>query len=399
MTVAIVGGGPAGVVLAYLLSRQAIPVTLFELHNDFDREFRGDTVHASTLELFEQLGLIDQLLELPHERVEKATINTPEGVQAEISLLGIRSKYPFMAMMPQSQLLNYLVEQCKLWPSFRCEMGAAVTGLLGEQGAVTGLRYRQDGVNHEYKADLVVGSDGRFSRLRKLAGFEAQVQGAPMDVVWARLPRHADDPSSNAGFFVNDGTFLVLVSRGDAWQLGYVFAKGDFANVRRRGITVLQRAVASAAPFLADRVKQLSDWDQVHLLVIQSDRLPQWSKSGLLLIGDAAHAMSPVGGVGINCAIGDAVAAANTITEPLLAGTLELSHLQTLERIRFPMIRRIQRVQTIVQNRIVALAIDKRPFRLPWLVRLILKIPILRRLPANFVARGPATVRLDARWL
>ncbi|NIP13550.1 MAG: NAD(P)-binding protein [Pseudomonadales bacterium] len=393
----IVGAGPAGMFLALLLARRGVPVTLLELHRDLDRDFRGDTVHASTLEVLDQIGLADRLLALPHAKMRQVTLHTAAAKLRLVDFSRLKTRFPYVMVMPQVAFLNYLHDQAARYPEFRCVLGAGVQQLLETDGRVTGVRFRHDGEEHELRAELVIAADGRFSRLRKLAGLEADGLSPPMDVCWFRLPRDASDGHEAGGFFVGEGRMLIALPRSDEWQIGYVFPKGDFKALRESGIQAFRDSIAATAPWLAGRTEVLDDWSGVHLLTVTSDRLPTWHRPGLLCIGDAAHVMSPVGGVGINAAIGDAVEAANVLTQPLLDGVSPgVAALAEVQRRREGPTRLIQDLQARIQDTIVSRALRNEEFQLPLPVRLILATPGLRNLPPKIFALGIKPLRLEA---
>src|SRR5581483_7166424 len=317
----IVGAGPAGMMLAYLLARNGIDVTLLEMHGDFDRDFRGDTVHPSILQVLDELGLAEDVLQLPHTEISDFTIQTARGAVKIADLHHLKTKFPFIAFMPQARFLEFLANAAKKFPTFHLVMGAQVIGVIEENGVVCGVRYRSADGEHELRGILTVGADGRFSEVRKLSGLASTAikMSQPMDVLWLRVPRHPNETRGLLGR-IGNGHVLIELERGAQWQIAFVIPKGTFAQLRAQGIEALRRELVATAPELQDRVNTLTDWKQVSLLTVQADRLTRWYKPGLLLIGDAAHVMSPAGGNGINYAVMDAVAAANLLTAPLKAG-------------------------------------------------------------------------------
>ncbi|CAN5174499.1 FAD-dependent oxidoreductase [soil metagenome] len=399
-TCVIVGGGPGGVVLSLLLARKGVDVTLLEAHPDFDREFRGDTLHPSVMEIMDQLGLAKRLLEIRHSEIRKFTIQTDTGPFTLADLSRLRTKYPYITVMPQTKFLEFMVREAKQYPNFRLVMGARVRELIEEDGVVRGVRYESEDGRHEVRAALTVGADGRGSRTRKLAGIEPQKTSPPMDVLWFRLPREAEDPAGVVGRF-GRGHIAVMLDRDDYWQAGYVIPKGGFPKLRQEGIADLKREFSDLIPEFAGRLDHLTDWRQVSLLSVESSRCPVWHRPGLLLIGDAAHVMSPVAGVGINYAIQDAVETANILTGPLMQSqsrlpNVEERHLAAVQRRRELPTRVIQAAQAQVQRRVLAPALrSKKPFTPPLLLRLMTRIPLLRDIPGRLVGFGlrPARVK------
>ncbi|HYW54006.1 MAG TPA: FAD-dependent oxidoreductase [Dongiaceae bacterium] len=384
----IAGGGPAGMMLGYLLARAGVDVAVLEKHADFLRDFRGDTVHPSTLEVMAELGLLDAFLAHPHQELPRigGLIGDTYVTIADFSRL--RTRCHFIALMPQWDFLNFLDEQGRRYPGFRVLMRAEVTDLVEEAGRITGVRASTPDGPLEVRADLVIGADGRHSVVRERAGLAVQDLGAPIDVLWIRLSKHPDDPASTLGRFVA-GRLFVTLDRGDYWQCAYVIRKGGFEVLKERGLPALREDVVAVAPFLHDRVDELRSWDDVKLLTVRVDRLRRWYRPGLLCIGDAAHAMSPIGGVGINLAIQDAVAAANALARPLRAGTVTVNDLAAVEKRRTFPIRVTQAFQVFVQNRVFSRALgNARQLRAPWPVKLLNWFPALRALPARFVGIG-----------
>jgi 2-polyprenyl-6-methoxyphenol hydroxylase-like FAD-dependent oxidoreductase len=393
-TCCIVGGGPAGVILALLLARKNIPVVLLEAHEDFDRDFRGDTIHPSVLEILDELGLADRLLELRHSKIRTATFMTPQGPLTFADLGRLKTKFSFIAMLPQVYFLEFIVEEAKRYPNFQLTMGARVEELIEDDGVVRGVRYREKDGWHEVRAHLTIGADGRSSRLRHLTGIEPVTTSPPMDVLWFRLPRKDTDPEGILARF-SRGHLVVMLDRLDEWQIAYVILKGSYRKLRDAGIEALRESLADTVPDVADRVEHLKDWKQVAMLSVESSLMRRWYLPGLLLIGDAAHVMSPVGGVGINYAIQDAVVAANVLTGPLQAGKVETSHLMEVQRQRERPTRIIQGIQALVQKRIIAGALQaNQTFRVPLVLRMILRIPYLRDIPAKILAFGVRRVHL-----
>lgn len=385
----IVGGGPAGVLLGLMLARTGVHVTLLEMHQNFDRDFRGDTVHASTLEWLDQLGLADELQQLPHAKLRTMDLHI-EGKRVRIAdLATLPTRFPYVMVMPQANFLEFVCGAADAYPTFTRHMGATVLGVVRDGERISGVRYRMGGLEHELTATLTVACDGRFSRMRKFVGVEGEGSAPPMDVAWFRVPRALDDPADGGGaIHVGRGRLLVMLSRAHEWQLGYVFPKGDFAALQQRGIAAFRQSVAEIAPWFQTRLDGIDDFSAVHLLSVKSDRLKRWHLPGLLFIGDAAHVMSPVFGVGINYAIADAVEAANVLHRPLRQGSVDEALLAEVQRRREPATRAIQRGQTIVGRRMVAQALSGRPFKLPWPIRLMAATPGLNRLPARAIAFG-----------
>jgi 2-polyprenyl-6-methoxyphenol hydroxylase-like FAD-dependent oxidoreductase len=391
----IVGGGPGGAVLALLLARRNIPVVLLEAHDDFDRDFRGDTLHPSVMEIMDQIGLADGVLRIRHSEIRKFSFATPDGPVTLADLGRLDTKFPFIAMVPQSKFLEFITEEAKRYPHFQLTMGARVEELIKEDGVVRGVRYREGDGWHEVRATLTVGADGRGSRLRHLTGMEPVKTSPPMDVLWFRLPRFEADAEGAMGRF-SRGRLVIMLDRLDEWQMGYVIFKGSYKELRAKGIEAFREALAEAVPELGERVRLLTDWKQAAILSVESSRMKRWHIPGLLLIGDAAHVMSPIGGVGINYAIQDATVAHNVLARLLLAGKVEEGDLAEVQRRRELPTRVIQRFQTIIQKRVIAAALRAgQTFRLPLVMRLLLKIPGVRNIPGRLIAFGLRRVRVE----
>ena len=395
----IAGGGPAGAVLALLLARRGVPTVLLEARDDFDRAFRGDTVHPSTLEMLDDLGLADPLLARDHARLRRMTLQSGGATAVLADFTRLRTRFPYIAMIPQVEFLDFIVGEASRHGCFDLRLGARVSELIVEGGAVRGVRYRDRGGDRELRASLTVAADGRASRVRQLAGFVPRKNAATMDVLWLVLPRRDDEPAADlSGFRIGRGRLVVVLARARQWQLGYTILKGNHRSVREAGLDALRSELAALLPELADRMDAIRDWQDVHFLSVESSRIPTWHREGLLAIGDAAHVMSPIGGVGINYAVQDAVAAANLLAGPLLRGGLTDAHLAAVQRRREWPTRFIQLVQAIVQRQLVARALRDRPFRLPLPARIVAALPLLRDVPAWLVGWGlrPERVRQAA---
>jgi 2-polyprenyl-6-methoxyphenol hydroxylase-like FAD-dependent oxidoreductase len=385
---AVAGGGPAGMMLGLLLARAGVNVAVLEKHADFLRDFRGDTIHPSTLELLHELGILEAFLARPHQEVRTLTghvAGEPVTI-ADFSHLPTRCK--FVALMPQWDFLDFIAAEGKRFPTFRLIMQAEVTGLIENAGRITGVTAETPQGPLEITADLVVGADGRRSIVRERAGLTVDDFGAPIDVLWMRVPRRPDDPSQLLGY-IETGHVFVMFDRGDYWQCAYVIPKGGYDELRRGGLDAFRAEIVSVVPCLSDRVAEIRSWEDVKLLTVKVDRLPQWHRPGLLCIGDAAHAMSPVGGVGINLAIQDAVAAANILWEPLQRGAPLAADLQAVQRRRELPARITQRVQVFVQEHVLFRTLKSGvPTKLPLVAKLLNRFPTLRRIPARLVGLG-----------
>jgi 2-polyprenyl-6-methoxyphenol hydroxylase-like FAD-dependent oxidoreductase len=384
----IAGGGPAGMMLGLLLARAGVDVVVLEKHADFLRDFRGDTIHPSTLDVMHELGLLDEFLRRPHDELREVAVRVG-GEQAQVAdFRHVPTRCRFLMMMPQWEFLDFLAGHARRLPSFHLEMQAEATTLVIDGGRVAGLRARTPAGEREIRAALVVGADGRHSTTRAQAGLAVQDFGAPMDVLWLRVSRLPGDPPDLFGQ-VDTGRMLVMIARDDYWQCALLIPKGSDAAVRTRGMAALHASLLGLSPWLGERVKELVDWDQVKLLSVTVDRLREWARPGLLCIGDAAHAMSPIGGVGINLAVQDAVAAARLLARPLREGRLELADLQRVQRRREWPMRVVQRMQLTVQDRLIrpVLAAEG-PVRMPGFLRLLARFPLLRRIPAWFIGVG-----------
>ena len=384
----IAGGGPAGMVLGLLLARAGVDVIVLEKHADFLRDFRGDTIHPSTLEVLHELGMLEEFLQHPHQEAReiRAVVGDAEVTVADFSHLPTRCR--FIAFMPQWDFLDFIAEHARRYPSFHLMMSTEVTDLIEEEGRIVGVRAMTADGPIAVRAGLTVGADGRHSTVRDRGGLEVEDLGAPIDVLWMRLCRHPGDPEQPLGRF-DLGRVLVLIYRGDYWQCAFVIPKGGYDEIRRRGLEALREEIAVLVPFLADRVGELRDWDEIKLLTVSVDRLRRWYRPGLLCIGDAAHAMSPIGGVGINLAIQDAVAAANLLTRPMREGRVTVDDLRKVERRRLLPTRITQGIQVLVQDRIVGRVLGSRgKLSLPRALRLLRRWPFLRRIPARLIGVG-----------
>jgi 2-polyprenyl-6-methoxyphenol hydroxylase-like FAD-dependent oxidoreductase len=384
----IAGGGPAGMMAGYLLARAGVPVAVLEKHADFFRDFRGDTIHPSTLELMHELGLLDEFLRQQHQELRelRAVINGHPVVIADFSKLPTRCK--FIAFMPQWDFLNFLSSHAKRFPSFEIHMQTEVVDLLIEDNRVAGVRAKTPRGELDFHTDLVIGADGRHSITQARSGLEQDDVGVPIDALWMRISKKQDDPEQSFGFFQH-GQLLVLIDRGDYWQAGFVIPKGGFDEIKARGLSEFQAQIVRFAGFLRDRVGELDEWSKIKLLTVQINRLREWCREGLLCIGDSAHAMSPAGGVGINLAIQDAVATANLLAESLRSGPVSVDDLRKVQARREWPTRLIQGMQVFIHNHVVTGRTSHRKGSLPLVVRLLKWFPVLRQLPARFVGIGP----------
>jgi 2-polyprenyl-6-methoxyphenol hydroxylase-like FAD-dependent oxidoreductase len=388
----VAGGGPAGMMAGWLLARAGVPVVLLEKHADFLRDFRGDTIHPSTLQVMSELGVLEEFLRLPHRKVRYIKADFADGM-ATIGDFHRLRRFRYLVFMPQWDFLDFAAEHAERYPTFTLLRRAEVTGLIERDGRVVGVRARTEDGPREVYADLVVAADGRRSVIREAARLPLIDRGAPMDVLWFRISRRPEDSEDTFGI-IRRGEFVVMINRTTYWQVAYLVPKGDAAHLRRRPIEDFRRTVGEHVPFLADRTAELTGWDDVSLLEVKVDRLRRWYRDGLLCIGDAAHAMSPVGGVGINLAIQDAVAAANAVAGPLRAGTLSTDVLRGVQRRRELPTRVTQGVQVLIQRRLIARVIRGTggPVRLPRVARVLLRLPFVQAVPAVLFGRG---VRLE----
>jgi 2-polyprenyl-6-methoxyphenol hydroxylase-like FAD-dependent oxidoreductase len=384
----IAGGGPAGMMLGFLLARAGVSVAVLEKHADFLRDFRGDTIHPSTLEIMHELGLLDEFLQRPHQEARTLTGQIGDDFIQLADFAHLPTRCKFIALMPQWDFLDFIAEHAKRYPHFQLHMEAEATDLVLEAGRVCGLRAETPAGELRVRADLVVGADGRHSALREKAGLEVLDVGAPMDVLWMRLSRRPDDPGQTLGRF-DMGRIFVTLNREDYWQCAFVIPKGGFDEIRSRGLAAFRQEIARLAPYLRDRTAELGDWSDVKLLSVSVDRLRVWHRPGLLCIGDAAHAMSPVAGVGINLAIQDAVAAANILAEPLRQGRVSEDDLHAVERRRTFPTRATQAMQVFIQNRVIGRVLGSTgKLSPPLLLRIFGQIPFMARISARLIGLG-----------
>ena len=384
----IAGGGPAGMMLGFLLARAGVRVVVLEKHPDFLRDFRGDTVHPSTLELIHELGLLEDFLKLPHRTVDRLSLQVGKQRIQLIDLTHLPTQCKYIALMPQWDFLNFLADHGRRYRQFDLRMRAEVTDLIEEAGRIVGVRVHTPDGELTVRADLVVGCDGRHSTVREKAGLQTDDYGAPMDALWFRITRRDSDGADVFGH-IEAGALLVMLDRGDYWQCAYVIPKGGIDRVKANGIETFRNRVIALSPFLADRVGELKSFDDIKLLSVMVNRLRQWWRPGLICIGDAAHAMSPIGGVGINIAVQDAVAAANCLAAPLRAGTVGTGDLQAVQARRDFPARMTQQIQLTMQNRIIGPALQgTREPEPPLLFKLFDAFAILRRIPARLLALG-----------
>ena len=394
---AIAGGGPAGMMLGYLLARSGVRVAVLEKHADFLRDFRGDTVHPSTLEVMFELGLLDEFLQRPHQKIRELSGEVGRTFVKIADFSHVPTHCKFVALMPQWDFLDFLADHAVLYPHFTLLRRAEVTDLIDEGGRIVGLTAKTPDGPLDIRADLVVGADGRASIVRERGGLIVQDIGAPIDVLWMRLTKKQTDPRQTFGH-VEAGAILVMLDRGDYWQCAYVIPKGGIDAIKAKGLDWFRARIVELQPFLADRVDELRAWDDIKLLTVKIDRLRESAREGLLCIGDAAHAMSPIGGVGINLAIQDAVAAANLLADLLRAGTCSLRDLQRVQRRREWPTRVTQRMQVFVQENVMFPTLSReKPIEVPWLLKLVNRFAVLRRIPARFVGVGirPEHVKLS----
>jgi 2-polyprenyl-6-methoxyphenol hydroxylase-like FAD-dependent oxidoreductase len=386
-TCCIVGGGPAGIMLGFLLARAGVEVTVLEKHTDFFRDFRGDTIHPSTLELMYELGLLDKLLAIRHSEIRRASafVGDETVVMADLSHLPTKAK--FVALMPQWDFLNFLASEASKYPTFKLRMGWEATGLQQQNGVTTGVTANTPDGPVEIPATLTVGCDGRNAISRQAAHLPLIEEGVSIDVLWFRLPRSSSDPENGLGY-INYGCFIVLINRLDYFQIAFLIPKNGFAEMQQQGLAAFQQRIARVVPFLADRVAELNSWDKIKLLTVQVNRLTEWSSPGLLCIGDAAHAMSPVGGIGINIALQDAVATANILAEALRSDSLTPHHLRQVQLYRERAVRNTQRFQVFVHGILDRVLRDPGPMKLPLSVRIITSLPGFKYLTARFIGMG-----------
>jgi 2-polyprenyl-6-methoxyphenol hydroxylase-like FAD-dependent oxidoreductase len=390
----IIGGGPAGMMLGLLLARAGLPVTVLEKHTDFFRDFRGDTVHPSTLERFHELGLLDRFLQLPHSQVTSlsAIVGGQRIAMANFSHLPTRAK--FLALMPQWDLLDFLAQEASRYPTFKLCMGWEATGLLEHKGATTGVRANTPNGPVEIPAALTIGCDGRHALSRVAAHLPLKEEGVPIDVLWFRIARQPSDPENALGY-VNFGRLVILINRGDYFQVGYLIAKGHFTRIQQDGLTAFRQSLERIVPFLAGRTVEIDAWDKIKLLTVQVNHLERWSSPGLLCIGDAAHAMSPVGGIGINIALQDAIATANILTEALRDDALSPHDLQRVQYHREKAVRNTQRVQLFAHRILNRVLQDTGPLTPPLALRVLTHIPGFQELTARFVGIGLQPERIQ----
>jgi 2-polyprenyl-6-methoxyphenol hydroxylase-like FAD-dependent oxidoreductase len=387
----IAGGGPAGMMLGFLLARAGVNVVVLEKHADFFRDFRGDTVHPSTLELVCELGLIDEFLKLPHQKVETLTGQVGAEHLEMVDFRHVPTRCKFLALMPQWDFLNFVAQQGKRYKTFDLRMQAEATDLVEAGGRIVGLRAKTSDGTLAIRADLVVGCDGRHSTVREKAGLESDDYGAPMDVLWFRMSHKNSDSTDTFGH-IEAGKLMVMLDRGDYWQCAYVIPKGGIERVKSEGLEAFRKRVVEMSPFLADRADELKSWDDVKLLSVTVDRLRRWWRPGLICIGDSAHAMSPIGGVGINIAVQDAVAAANRLAGALRSGKVTDDDLQAIEKRRTLPVRFTQWLQLTIQKRIISRVLEsqQRP-KPPLFFKLFGIFPVLRRIPAWLIGVGIRT--------
>jgi 2-polyprenyl-6-methoxyphenol hydroxylase-like FAD-dependent oxidoreductase len=386
VTCCIAGGGPAGMMLGFLLARAGVRVAVLEKHADFLRDFRGDTVHPSTLEMMYELGLLEEFLKLPHSVVRQVSMQIGKDrlVIGHFDHLPVHCK--FIALMPQWDFLNFIADHARRYQSFDLRMRTEATGLIEEQGQVVGVYAKTPEDEIEIRADLIVGCDGRHSTIREKAGLKSDNFGAPIDVMWFHLSRKLGDPDETFGH-IEGGRMMVMLNRNDYWQCAYVIPKGSADDVKRGGLDKFRRSIGELSPFTLDRLDEIESWDNVKLLTVVVDRLRSWCRPGLLCIGDAAHAMSPIGGVGINLAVQDAVAAANILAEGLRSETVTIETLKKVQQRREFPTRFTQRIQIIMQNNIISPALEGKRPKAPLIMKLI-QWPLLRRIPGRVLALG-----------
>ncbi len=383
----IIGGGPAGIMFGFLLARAGLPVTVLEKHADFFRDFRGDTIHPSTLELLHELGLLEKFLEIRHSQVSglSAIVGGSKFQMSDFSHLPTRAK--FIALMPQWDFLNFLAGEAGRYPNFTLTMGWEATGLIERDGVTVGVQAKTpDGVV-EIPADLTVGCDGRHAVSRVAGDLPLVDDGVPIDILWFRIARQSSDPENALGY-VNYGRFVILINRNDYFQVGYLIAKGSFPAIQQQGLPAFRESLERIVPFLAGRTDEIDVWEKVKLLTIQVNHLERWCSPGLLCIGDAAHAMSPVGGIGINIALQDAVATANILADSLRAGGVTVYDLEHVQQYREGVVRNTQRVQ-IFAHRILNRALHNPvPLTPPLFLRILTGVPGFQQITGRFIGMG-----------